>query len=137
MTRAAYVLSAFLGVAIAFALSGCPQPLPPTPPPGPVADAAPADNVFYGKTVDCTGIDTSSAQPYALTCADMENTGVCLINYVNTGVPAALMACAARDAEMLLFVAVANGTASDITAARATRLRAWFWQEQMTLRSAP
>ena len=124
-------------LAIAFVLSGCPKPLPPTPTPVPVADAAPADNVFTGKTVDCTGMDTSSAQPYALTCADMENTGVCLCNYVNTGVPVALMACAARDAETAAFIEVAKGTASDVTKARASRLRAWFWSEQMTLRSSP
>jgi hypothetical protein len=136
MIRAAYVLSAFLGVAMAFALSGCPQPLPPTPPPGPAADAA-APDLFTGITVDCTGLNTTSAQPYALTCADLTNTADCLVGYVNTGVPATLMACAARDAEMFLFRDISMGIANDVTKARAARLRAWFWQEQMTLRSAP
>ena len=131
--------SCFLYVAL-YALTmlvACPQPLPPTPPPTPVADAAPPDNVFAGKTFDCTGMDTTSAQPYANTCGDMTNTGTCLVNYVNTGVPVALMACAARDAETAAFVEVAKGTANDTTKARASRLRAWFWAEGMTLRSAP
>ena len=134
MTRAAYLLAAALGVALAFA--ACPQPLPPTPPPVPVADAA-APDLFTGQSYDCTGLDTTSAQPYALTCADLTNTAECLVNYVNTGVPAALMACAARDAEMFLFRDISMGIASDVTKARAARLRAWFWQEGMTLRSAP
>ena len=134
MTRAACAF--YLAAYAAVMLASCPQPLPPTPPPVPVADAA-APDLFTGQSYDCTGLDTTSAQPYALTCADLANTAECLCNYVATGVPAALMACAARDAETALFVGVAKGTASETDKARAARLRAWFWQEQMTLRSAP
>jgi hypothetical protein len=130
-----FLLAFFLALALAFALSACPHPLPPTP--VPATDAAPPDEVFSGRTFDCTGLDTTSAQPYALTCADLENTGECLINYTKTGVPPALMACAARDAEMLLFVEVAKETAGEATKVRAGRLRAWMWAERMTLRGAP
>ena len=136
MTRALYVLATILGLAIGATLAGCPQPYPPTPPPTPVADAA-APDLFTGQMYDCTGLDTTSAQPYALTCADLVNTGTCLLNYVATGVPAALLACAARDAEAFLFREMALGVATETTKARAARLRAWFKSEGMTLRSSP
>ena len=127
MTRALCIL------AIALALAACPHPLPPVPS---LPDGATSD-LFTFQTYDCTGMDTTSAQPYALTCADLINTGECLVNYVRTGVPPALMACAARDAETAALLEVAKGTASETTRARGARLRAWFWAESMTLRSAP
>lgn len=117
-------------VACLLALSGCPQPLPPTPP-GPTPDP------FAGKIFDCTDLDTSGAVAYATTCADREATGECLVNYASTGVPAALLACAARDAEVSAFVEVGRGTASEVTQIRASRLRAWLRAEGMTLRGAP
>jgi hypothetical protein len=136
MIHLPHAVAAVLGLAFVALLSGCPHPLPP--PVAPDAGASDATvSLFYGKSVDCTERDTTLAQPYALTCADVENTNECLENYVKTGVPLALMACAARDVEVTLFGEVAKGTATATTRDRAARLRAWYWAQRMTLRGAP
>jgi len=140
--RALQVAFASCGLLATMAFSGCPQPIqPPVPGPTPVADAAldvPAfHDLFTGQIYDCTLVDTTSAQPYAATCGDSSNVAECMVGQVSVGINAGLLACAARDAEMAAFVVVAKGVASDAIKHRAATLRAWFYAEHMTLRSAP
>lgn len=112
-------------------LSACPKP-GPTPVPGPI----PTD-VFHGQIFDCTGLDTTASQSYAITCSDSSDMNTCLLGYYNTGVPLAMLACGARDAEMVVFVEVAKGDAGAEIRSQAATLRAWFANEDITLRSAP
>ena len=121
-------------------LAACTQPQPgpaPTPTPTPGPDAAPINDLFAGKTFDCTGLDTSGVLPAANTCGDTADVSSCLAGYVAAGISTTSLACAARDAEMAAFVEVDRGAADDGIKARATALRAWFGSENITLRSSP
>ena len=131
-------------------IASCAQcPPTPTPPPSqldaaPVADTSPTPAVdafpdpFAGRLFDCTGLDTKIEQVYASTCADKGgNMTACLLAHVSDGVGIGILACGARDAEMAALVFVDNGSASPTIKNRATILRSWFANENLTLRSAP
>jgi len=138
------LLVAVLGMACLTTASKC-GPTPPTPivdaapapSPTPAVDATPpASDPFAGQIFDCTGLDTTSAQPYADQCGDSGSVGPCMNRLaVSKSVP--LLVCGARDAEMAAFVLVGRGDAGAGIRQRAAALRAWFANENILLRSSP
>lgn len=106
-------------------------PTQPTPTPvGPLPD-----DIFAGKTFDCTDIDTSVAEPLAGTCGDTGDVATCMVMYAKQGASPAALTCAARDVQVAGFIAIAKGTAGPDTTARARALRAWLLAERIQLRN--
>ena len=115
----------YLLLFVCLACTGCPQPLPPTPVPTPVVDAAPA-GPFTALIVNCGEVRARiiAARPSVAVClATQLPADGCMADLLSTWGPGPL-ACAVRAEGMQAFSRLPTdaGTNTDQAVAQASRL---------------